>query len=75
MPQTAILKKLKLNGSENYNTLLELPPKNDVFFIVGEWNAKIGSQEIPRVTGKFGLGIQNEARQRLIEFAKGLHWS
>ena len=53
---------------EDLRDLLELTSKNDVFFIVGEWNAKIGSQEIPRVTGKFGLGIQNEARQRLIEF-------
>ena len=70
MPQTAILKKLKLNGSENYNTLLELPPKNDVFFIVGEWNAKIGSQEIPGITGRFGLGVQNEAGQRLIELCQ-----
>ena len=68
MPQTAMSKKLKLNSSENYNTFLNYQPKNNIFFIVGEWNAKIGSQEIRKVTGTFGLGIQNEARQRLIEF-------
>ena len=45
-------------------------PKNDVLFITGDWNAKVGSQEIPGVTGKFGLGVQNEAAQRLIEFCK-----
>ena len=45
--------------------LLELTPKKDVLFIIGEWSAKVGSQEIPRVTGKFDLGIQNEAEQRL----------
>ena len=48
--------------------LLELTPKKDVLFIVGDWNAKVGSQEIPGVTGKFDLGVQNEAGQRLIEF-------
>ena len=45
------------------------------FLIIGDWNAKVGSQEIPRVTGKFGLGVQNEAGQRLIVFAKRTHWS
>ena len=50
--------------------LLELTPKKDVLFIIGDWNAKIGSQEIPGVTGKFGLGIQNEAGQSLIEFCQ-----
>ena len=49
---------------------LELTPKKDVLFIIGDWNAKVGSQEIPGVTGKFGLGVQNEARQRLIEFCQ-----
>ena len=44
--------------------------KKDVLFIIGDWNAKVGSQETPGVTGKFGLGIQNEARQRLIEFCQ-----
>ena len=48
--------------------LLELTPKKDVLFIIGDWNAKVGSQETPAVTGKFGLGIRNEAGQRLIEF-------
>ena len=47
---------------EDLQDLLELTPKRDVPFIIGDWNAKIGSQEIPRVTGKFGLGVQNEAR-------------
>ena len=47
---------------------LLLTPKKDVLFITGDWNTKVGSQEIPRVTGKFGLGVQNEAGQRLIEF-------
>ena len=49
---------------------LELRPKTDFLFIIGDWNAKVGSQEIPGVTGKFGLGVQNEAGQRLIEFCK-----
>ena len=46
---------------------LELTPKKDAFFIIGDWNAKVGSQEIPGVTGKFGFGVQNEAGQRLIK--------
>ena len=50
--------------------LLELTPKKDVLFIIGDWNAKIGSQETPEVTGKFGLGMQNEAGQRLIDFCQ-----
>ena len=53
---------------EDLQDLLELTSKNDVLFIIGDWNAKVGSQETPGVTGKFGLGIQNEAGQRLIEF-------
>ena len=48
--------------------LLELTPQKDVLFIIGDWNAKVGSQETPGVTGKIGLGIRNEAGQRLIEF-------
>ena len=48
--------------------LLELTPKKDVLFFIGDWNAKVGSQETPGVAGKFGLGVQNEAGQRLIEF-------
>ena len=47
-----------------------IPPKKDILFIIGDWNAKVGSQETPGVTGKFGLGIQNEAGQRLIEFCQ-----
>ena len=53
-----------------YEDLLELTPPKVVFFIIGDWNAKIGSQELPGVTGKFGLGVQNEAGQRLIEFSQ-----
>ena len=53
---------------EDLQDLLELTPKKDVLFIIGDWNVKLGSQETPAVIGKFGLGIQNEARQRLIEF-------
>ena len=49
---------------------LELTPKKDVIFIIGDWNAKVGSQETPGVTGKFGLGIRNEAGPRLIEFCQ-----
>ena len=55
---------------EDLQDLLELTPKKDIFFIIGDWNAKVGSQEIPRVTGKFGLGIQNEAGQRITELCK-----
>ena len=55
---------------EDLHDLLELTPPKDVLFIIGDWNAKVGSQEIPGVTGKFGLGVQNEARQRLIEFCQ-----
>ena len=64
MPQPVTLKKLKLNGH------LELTPKKDVLFIIGDWNAKVGSQETPGVTGNYGLGIQNEAGQRLIVFCQ-----
>ena len=55
---------------EDLQDLLELTPKKDVLFIMGDWNAKVGSQETPGVTGKFGLGMQNEAGQRLIEFCQ-----
>ena len=55
---------------EDLQELLELPPKKDVLFIIGDWNAIVGSQEIPEVTGKFGLGVQNEAGQRLREFCQ-----
>ena len=50
--------------------LLELTPKKDVLSIIGNWNVKVGSQQTPRVTGKFGLGVQNEAGQSLIEFCQ-----
>ena len=62
MPQRVILKNLKLNGSlKTYKKdLLEITPKTDVFFIICDWNAKVGSQETPGITGKFGLGIRNE---------------
>ena len=55
---------------EDLQDLLELTPKKDVLFITGDWNAKVGSQEIPGVMGKFGLGVWNEAGQRLIEFCQ-----
>ena len=57
---------------EDLQDLLEPAPKKDVLFIIGDWTAKVGSQETPGVTGKFGLGIWNEAGQRL---AKRTHWS
>ena len=53
---------------EDLQDLLELTCKKDVLFIIGDWNAKVGSQEIPGVTGKFGIGVQNEGGQRLIGF-------
>ena len=59
---------------EDLQDLLELTPKNDVLFIIGDWNAKAGSQETPGVTGKFGLGVRNEAGQRLIEFCQEDDW-
>ena len=55
---------------EDLQDLLELTPKKDVLFIIGDWNVKVGSQETPEVTGKFGLGMRNEAGQRLIEFCQ-----
>ena len=55
---------------EDLQDLLKLTPKKDVLFIIGDWNAKIGSQELPGVTCKFGLGVQNEAGQRLTEFCQ-----
>ena len=55
---------------EDLQDLLELTPKKDVLFITGDWNAKVGSQETLAVTGKFGLGVQNEAGQRITEFCQ-----
>ena len=71
MPQPVTLKKLKLEWFyEDLQDLLELTPQKDVLFIIGDWNAKVGSQETPGVRGKFGLGVRNEAGQRLIEFCQ-----
>ena len=55
---------------DDLQDLLELTPKKEVLFIIADWNAKVGSQETPGVTGKFGLGVQNEAGQRLTEFCQ-----
>ena len=55
---------------EDLQDLLELTPQKDILFIIRDWNAKVGSQEIPGVTGKFGFGVQNEAGQRLTEFCQ-----
>ena len=60
---------------EDLQDLVKLHPKKMSFFIIGDWNAKVRSQEIPGVTGKFGLGVQNKAGQRLTSFAKRMHWS
>ena len=66
-----MLKKLKLKGSmKTYKTFQNEHSQNDVLFIIGSWNAKVGSQETPGETGKFDLGVQNEAGQRLIEFCQ-----
>ena len=69
MLQPVMLKKLKLNGSMKTYEISRTPQK-DVLFIIGHWNAKVGSQEITGVTGKFGLGVQNETGQRLTEFCQ-----
>ena len=63
-----MLKKLRFY--EDLQDLLELTPKRDILFIIGDWNAKIGSQEIPGVTGKFGLEAQNDGKQRLAIFCQ-----
>ena len=55
---------------EDLQDFLELTPKKDVLFIIGDWNVKVGSQEIPGITGKFGFGVQNEVGQRLTEFCQ-----
>ena len=71
MPQPVTLEEAEVERFyEDLQDLLELTPKNDVLFIIGDWNAKVGSQETPGVTGKFDLGIRNEAGQRLIEFCQ-----
>ena len=65
MPQPIMLKNLKLSSYEDIQDLLELTPKKDAILIVSYLNAKVGSQDIPGVTGKCGLGVQNEAGQRV----------
>ena len=71
MPQPLMPKKLEVERFyEDLQDLLELTPNKDVLFIIGDWNAKVGSQEIPGITSKFGLGVQNEAGLRLIEFCQ-----
>ena len=60
---------------EDLQDCLELTPKRDLLFLIGDWNPKVERQEIAGVTGKFGLGVQNEAGQRLTEFCQGMHWS
>ena len=69
--QLVMLKKLKLNSSMKLTRPSRtISQKRDIFFIIEDWNAKVGSQEIPGVTGKFGLGVQNEAGQTLTEFCQ-----
>ena len=68
MPQPVMLKKLEFY--EDVEDLLELTPQKDVLFIIGDWNAKVESQETSGVTGKFGLGVQNEAGQKLTAFCQ-----
>ena len=73
MPQPITLKKLKLNGSiyEDLQDLIELTNiQKNVLIIIGDWNAKVGSKEIPGIIGKFDLGVQNETGQRLTEFCQ-----
>ena len=71
IPTTSSAKEAEVEQFyEDLQDLLELTPKEDILFIIGDWNAKIGSQEIPGVTSKFGLGVQNEAEQRLTGFCQ-----
>ena len=65
---------IKDRNGMDLKDFLELTLKKDLVFIIGDRNGKVGSQEIPGVTGKFGLGVQNEAGQRLIEFCQEMHW-
>ena len=65
-----LCRPLLLLHYEDLQDLLEVTPKKDVLFIIGDWKAKVGSQETPGVSGKFGLGVRNEAGQRLIEFCQ-----
>jgi len=75
MPQPLMLKKLKLNNSMKTYKSPRTNTKKDILFIIGDWNAKVGSQEMPGITGKFGLRVQNEAGQRLTEFCQRMQWS
>ena len=70
MTKPPMLKKLRLTFYEELQDFLEVTPKKDILFIIEDWNAKVGSQEVPGVTGKFGLGVQNEAGQRLTDFCQ-----
>ena len=70
MPQPVMVKKLVEWFYEDLQDHLELTPQKDVFFIIGDWDATVGSHETPGVTGKFGLGVQNEASQKLTEFCQ-----
>ena len=71
MPQPVNVEEAEVEWFyEDLQDLLELTPKKDVLVIIGDWNAKVGSQEIPGVTGKFGFGVQNEAGQRVTEFCQ-----
>ena len=71
MPQPVTLKKLEVEQFyEDLQDLLELTPKKDIIFIIGDWNAKVGSQETPGVTGNVALGVQNEAGQSITEFCQ-----
>ena len=76
MPQSLMLKKNENEWFyEDLQDLLELTPPKDVLFIIGDRNGKVGIQEIPRVASKFGLGVQNEAGQRLTSLIRRTHWS
>ena len=70
MAPTTNAKEAEVECYEDLQHLIELTPKKDILFITGDWNAKVGSQEIPGVTGKSDLGVQNEAGQRLTEFCQ-----
>ena len=70
MPQPVMLKKLKLNGSMKTTRPSRTNTQKRCIFIIGDWGTKVGSQETPGVTGKFGLGVQNESRQKLIQFCQ-----
>ena len=71
MPRTVNTEEAEVEQFyEDLQDLLQLTPPKDVLFVIGDWDAKVGSQETPGVTGKFGLGVQNEAGQRLTEFCQ-----